>query len=526
MLKLFKTLKNSIHRYHVDQKGSMPLAILMSVFIISSSLLIASTTSLQVLNNRNESVQRQAAWALDSTANLAAETMGTASRSLADLPTTPPPVWYASDDGTYVYRWWIEGTVGVLAAAAGYNHSCAINSDRTVDCWGAGGAGRLGNGTDTSSGYPVPVTGIDNATQITAGIDSTCVLLSTGSIKCWGSGSAGQLGNGGTANSNIPVTVSGITNAIQISGGRNNYCAVLSTGTIKCWGEGTVGQLGDGSASNQSTPVTVSGITNAVKVAQGGFHACAILTGGSVKCWGSNSAYQLGDGTTTQRSTPVTVSGIFDAVDIDAGQRTASQGGDGFTCLVTVSGGNQLKCWGNDTYGQLGDGTTGGTITSPTNVAGVNNVTKVVTGAINTCALNSSGTVQCWGYGPYGTIGNGSLTTSPTPKTVSSIGATISLADFSAITAGAVTDDGKLYMWGYNPSGQTGNGGTTDISTPAAVLTLGPYALTPTAKMQIKLKSLAAAGLTSDSATFQAATSYVWNPATNSWDTIAYYSQY
>lgn len=522
MLKLTQYLK----AYNSNQKGSMPLALLITVFIISSSLLIASTTALQVINNRSENTYRQAAWALDSTANLAAETMGTASRSLADLPTSAPAVWYSSDDGSYVYRWWIEGTTGVLSSAAGYYHSCSILSDRSVKCWGAGTTGRLGNGADVNSSYPVTVTGINNATQITVAKDSTCVLLSTGSIKCWGAGFAGQLGNGTTTDSNIPVTVSGITNAVQISGGANNYCAVLATGSVKCWGEGTVGQLGDGASTNSSTPVTVSGITDAVKVAQGGYHACAILLGGSVQCWGSNSAYQLGDGTTTQRNTPVTVSGIFDAIDIDAGQRTASQGGDGFTCLVTVAGGNQLKCWGNDTYGQLGNGSITGVVTAPANVSGVNNVAQIFTGAINACALNTSGVIKCWGYGPYGTNGNGSMSTQTSPVTVTGIGKATSLTDFSAITTGAVVDDGKQYMWGFNPSGQTGNGGTTDISIPAAVLTLGPYALTPTAKMQIKLKSLAAAGLSSDAATFQAAASYVWDPATNSWDNLAYYSQY
>lgn len=188
---------------------------------------------------------------------------------------------------------------------------------------------------------PVGVSGITNATAIAAGIYHSCALLSTGGIKCWGSNNSGQLGD---------PEVGGITNAIAIAAGGEDSCALLSTGQIECWGNNGQGELGDGTNMSRSTPVAVSGIANAIAVAVGSGHSCALLATGQIDCWGMNYSGQLGNGTNTESSTPVAVSGIANATAIAAGVAGAQ------SCAVLATG--NVKCWGANTAGQLGNGTT------------------------------------------------------------------------------------------------------------------------------------------------------------------------
>ena len=189
--------------------------------------------------------------------------------------------------------------------AAGIQHSCAVLSDGTVNCWGSNFSGQLGDGSTTDSTSPVIVDGITIATQVSAGADHSCALLSGGTVKCWGNNGDGQLGDGTTTNSSSPVSVSGITNATQISAGYQHSCALLTGGTVKCWGYNGYGQLGDGTPTDSSSPVSVTGITTATQVSASETHTCALLSDGTVKCWGANDDGELGDGTVTSSNSPV-----------------------------------------------------------------------------------------------------------------------------------------------------------------------------------------------------------------------------
>ena len=189
----------------------------------------------------------------------------------------------------------------------------------------------------TSSGCaltPVAVSNLSGVKAIAAGGSNTCALLSGGTVECWGSGNYGELGNGTTTTSSTPVVVSNLSGATAISVGETHACAVVSGGAVECWGDNQYGELGDGTSTGPSTcssepcsttPVAVSGLSGATAVAAGDYHDCALISGGTVQCWGSNDDGQLGDGTSAGPSTcdylacattPVAVSGLTGAVAI------------------------------------------------------------------------------------------------------------------------------------------------------------------------------------------------------------------
>ena len=174
------------------------------------------------------------------------------------------------------------------------------------------------------------------------------------SRRCWGRNNLGQLGNGTNTESDTPVEVEGIANATQVTAGYEHTCALLSTGQIKCWGWNAGGELGAGFASVDSdTRVEVQGITDATRVVAGIQDTCAVLSTGSVECWGENAYGELGNGSTADLSdTPVEVQGIANATDVAIGLR--------HMCAVLSSG--AAKCWGDDKEGELGDGAAWSTV--------------------------------------------------------------------------------------------------------------------------------------------------------------------
>ena len=171
-----------------------------------------------------------------------------------------------------------------------------------------------------------------------------------GGGTCWGSNLEGELGDGTTIRRTAPAEVEGLSSGvIAVSTGASLTCALTTTGGVKCWGWNKDGQVGDGTTTSRTKPVDVVGLTNGViAISPGIFQTCALTTVGGLMCWGGNSAGQLGDGTTVQQSTPV------DVVGLTSGVAAVSTGFH--TCAVTIAGG--VMCWGGNSVGQLGNRTT------------------------------------------------------------------------------------------------------------------------------------------------------------------------
>ena len=344
-----------------------------------------------------------------------------------------------------------------VAISAGEEHSCALHQNGNISCWGNNFYGQLGNNTEDDSLVPVAVEGISDATAIGTGLEHSCALHQTGTISCWGENSDGQLGNNTEEPSSVPVAVIGISDATAMATGLEHSCALHQNGTISCWGANWDGQLGNNTEEPSSVPVAVEGISDATAISAGGGHSCALHQNGNISCWGRNDYGQLGNntgGTEYDRSSaPVAVEGISDA--------TAISTGGGHSCAIHQN--STISCWGNNYYGQLGNGTgaIGNKSLVPVKVNGISDAVAISAGGIHSCALHQNGNISCWGRNDYGQLGNNTGGTeydrSSAPVAVEGI------SDATAISTGgghscAIHQNGKISCWGGNHFGQLGNG--------------------------------------------------------------------
>lgn len=372
------------------------------------------------------------------------------------LPVVSTPISVASNPA-------ITSTSKIVA---GNGHTCALSLVGEVQCWGRNDSGQLGNGNTTNSNTSVTITSISGpVTALAAGDTHTCALTSAGSVECWGNNAHGQLGDGTTTNSSTPVTVTGLGGRITaLAAGNGHTCVLNGPGTVQCWGWNIVGQLGNGDTIDSTNPVRVTGLSGqATALTAGPTHTCAVTSAGDVQCWGSNSNGELGNGSALPNTsiTPVTVPNLN-------GMVTTLQAGFLYTCALSSTG--TVQCWGYNYNGQLGNGSTSN-ISPAVTVTGLSGFAMGLTaGGQHTCALLSTGVVQCWGINSSSELGNGNTTSSATPVTVKGL---TELA--SAVAAGfshtcAVSITGAVQCWGLNNSGQLGNGGNINSATPVTVI--------------------------------------------------------
>ncbi len=357
---------------------------------------------------------------------------------------------------------WPTNAVVFTSVAAGHRHACATLRSGGAWCWGADNNGALGNGaTDTTvKKTPSPVSGPEGVrfTRVKARGDGACALAEDGAAWCWGRNNYGQLGDGTTTTRHEPVAVrmpEGVRfDMLTLS--RTHACGLTADGEGWCWGRNVDGGLGDGTTTNSSVPVRVStpeGVTGLRALSSGSAFTCGVSAEGEVYCWGTNGVGQLGDGTTTSHPTPEKVStpvGVhFDAV----------HAANDYACAASREG--ELYCWGKNTGGQLGDGTTTNA-SVPVKVSTPEGVGfAALAGDIDrTCALTKTeGEVYCWGKNPSGQLGDGTQADAAVPvKALLPAGVRAASLSAGTLVTCATTTAGEAFCWGENLNGLLGNG--------------------------------------------------------------------
>lgn len=300
--------------------------------------------------------------------------------------------------------------------SVGSSYVCAIKADGTAWCWGDDTDGKLGNGAgltaDQDAPSPVSLSGY-TWSDISAGESHACGITTDGTAWCWGRDNNGQVGNGAGGSTVVPVQVSDSDKWVSISAGQRASCGIKTDGTAWCWGDDTGGMLGDDTAlASKTVPVPVAEPGPWVKISNGLQHTCGIKADGSAWCWGTNTNGELGVGSAGNRTLPTPVNGEGPWIDIVAAHEAR------VSCGVKADG--SAWCWGLDTNGRLGNGTT---LTadqfSPSMVSDPGPWTTISAMAQHGCGMKMNGSAWCWGSDSNGRLGNGSLISgdqaSPTP---------------------------------------------------------------------------------------------------------------
>lgn len=298
---------------------------------------------------------------------------------------------------------------GVYAAlSAGNVATCALTGTGAFSCWGSDQYGTLGDGAvDGSRTTPsTPSGGPFTAISTTL---HACALDGAGQAFCWGGNTYGQVGNGSTTAADAPVAVATALRFSDISSGQFHSCALTAEGVAWCWGRNDSGQLGVSGTGDRLTPVQVSTALRFTRIASGYSHTCALDLESRAWCWGRGAEGQLGYGSTAGSIAPVSVG---------RGMAFAHLSTFAFFNCGVDAGGNGW-CWGRNDDGQLGDGTLT-TRSLPVPVAGAPHAfSRIESGVSHTCAVKTNETVWCWGSNSVGQLGNGTTTASTTPVPVS-----------------------------------------------------------------------------------------------------------
>jgi alpha-tubulin suppressor-like RCC1 family protein len=377
-------------------------------------------------------------------------------------------------------------TIPFVSVSTGDQHTCGVSNGGAVYCWGYNFYGQLGNGQTGFAATPAPVKDSLIFAAVSAGEHHTCAVTTGGVAHCWGYDADGALGNGATTFADsLPVAVSGglTFSSLSATGGNTGLgsypgftCGITTGHAAYCWGDNGGGELGDSSTTNSATPVAVLGGLAFASVSAGGSpHACGVTTTGAAYCWGADSVGNLGTGATTNSLVPVPVANGLTFASVSAR--------NGHSCGVATAG--AAYCWGWNQYGQLGVGTTTGPqqcaalgsttpcSTSPVAVSGGLTFTSGSAGGGHTCALTTAGAAYCWGDNSSGQLGNGTTTNSSTPVPVAG-GLTFTAISSGSIHTCGITAKGSIYCWGSNAWGELGNGAYG-----AGVYSTGPALVAP-----------------------------------------------
>jgi alpha-tubulin suppressor-like RCC1 family protein len=394
-----------------------------------------------------------------------------------------------------------------FASGLSYHYGCMLLANGSAKCWGSNSYGQLGIDRSSNVGDESGDTGTRLSyvslgksalpVSVGAGEYHSCALLADGRVKCWGANLWGTSGLGDTRrHDGRPSYMGDNLNAVDLGAGRtakklyvgsDHSCAILDNDMVKCWGRNDVGQLGLGDRNDRgddagemgdALPAVSLGTGRiALSLSLGYRHTCALLDNSTLKCWGWGRFGQLGNGSSADRGDgPGEMGDSLPTVNVGTG-RTVTSVVAGYQDTCAVLDDQTLKCWGDNSHGQLGLGDKilhGPTAASMgdglpvVNLGTGRTVRELGLGFLHTCALLDDQSVKCWGYNAYGKLGYGD--TADRGDGPGEMGDNLPAVDLGGqlvsalgvgwdhncvVTAGG---GGAVRCWGYGDTGSLGMG--------------------------------------------------------------------
>jgi len=344
--------------------------------------------------------------------------------------------------------WSLFSSKSIVQVAAGEGHTIALASDGGVWACGLNDYGQCGNGSASYLSSLTQVVGLTKVKHIAAGGSHSLAVKSDGSVWAWGANGFGQLGDGSTVDRASPVQAIGLAGAKSCSAGACHSLAVTSSGGAYGWGDNYYGQAGSGSVNVcETAPAPVSGFVGATSIAAGGYHSLAVDTYGNVLAWGCNSDYQLGNQNGDSSGLPAPVAGLAGIASVAAGEHHS---------LALGTGGDVLA-WGFGYHGQLGASIGYGINMEPTPVDGLYGIESIAAGRNHCLALDGNGDVLGWGDNTYGQLGDGSMLTTAYPVQASGLSGATLIAAGGDHSLAVAPPNSSLWAWGSNCYGQLGD---------------------------------------------------------------------
>jgi alpha-tubulin suppressor-like RCC1 family protein len=378
---------------------------------------------------------------------------------------TPAPESASGDHGT-AFR--------LAMLSLGTQHTCGLTHEGEAYCWGLNNNGQLGDGSTTNRSVPVEVIGGLTFKTLEAGGSQTCGVATDGATYCWGYIYRAP-GDDTPSIQPFPQRLLGDPAFANLSFAAAVSCGVTAQGRAHCWGNHGQGQFGNAqglvsgacSRAHCWKPVPAAPGWNFRALAPGSFHTCGLILDGDVLCWGTNSFGQVGDGTVENRPIPVRVASDLRFADLS--------GGLSYSCALTADG--LAYCWGILPWGDAERSSRASRqnkLNLPSRPAAISDQTRrfrnVAVGYEVACGLADSGVVECWGDNDYGQLGQGIMGGPHRMSPRSITGG----ERFRYVAAGyrracGLSMNGEAHCWGENDKGQLGDGSVLNRSMPVAV---------------------------------------------------------
>lgn len=361
----------------------------------------------------------------------------------------------------------IAASSGSWSVAAGTYHSLAKRPDGTVWVWGLNTYGQHGVGDTTTRNMPVRISGLPTIQAVDAANNQSFAISTAGEVWAWGANSSGQLGIGDVSGTTTPVRLDAFapTTSVKIAAiaaGSGHVLALSTSGEIWAWGRNDSGQLGIGNTLTKKKPEKIPGLSTAIAIAAGMDHSLALLADGTVFAWGSNTFGQVGNG-----GGPCPCDRILDPtpvlIDIVGAAPLAIVAGGNHSLVLMDD--NSVWGWGRNNEGQLGQGFTSLSESDPLEITGLGPVAAISAGGTHSLARTSDGKIWAWGNNSQGQLGDGTTTRRDVPVAVSIRAGAIGLVGGQYHSLAVEPNCPAVSGWGSNGFGQLGIGTSGSKST-------------------------------------------------------------